>query len=77
MMNSPHLIFAVGFGALSGVLTLYSGVVEVILGGLHTTAQSVLGTFNTTPLSVAVAIAVVLASMYLVTAYIEEEEQWL
>lgn len=53
---------------------IFGGPAEIILAGVTATAESILGPFNLGPLSFALAIAAVLAGLWVVGRYRDEEE---
>ncbi len=53
---------------------IFGGPAEIVLAGVEATAQSILGPFNLGPLSFALAIAAVLAGLWIVAIYRDEED---
>ena len=53
---------------------IFGGPAQIVLAGVEATAQSILGPFNLGPLSFALAIAAVLAGLFIVGRYRDEEE---
>ncbi len=61
--------------ALGNLTTaIFGGPAEIVLAGVEATAQSILGPFNLGPLSFALAIAAVLAGLWIVAMYRDEED---
>lgn len=65
--------------ALAGALAvnvdaMFGGPAEVILAGVEATAASILGPFNLGPLSLALAVASVLAAFWVIAVYRDEED---
>lgn len=52
---------------------IVGGPAQIVLAGVEATANSILGPFNLGPLSFALAIASVLAGLYIVAQYRDEE----
>ncbi len=71
LVIKPVDAFAGALGDL--VNAIVGGPAEIVIAGVEATAQSILGPFNLGPLSFALSIGAVLAGLYLVAQYRDEE----
>lgn len=67
-------IDALGTALADLTTAIFGGPAQIVLAGVEATAESILGPFNVGPLSFALAIAAVLAGLWVVAMYRDEED---